>query len=224
MSLDRSPIARKIKEGTKLITGPPAGGPGRARGPPGPTGEDDEGAVRPPAGEEEVLPRVPDRDLLEQVGLGGKRREVLRHILSRFLAHLASVVLLLGAGIFSGRIFSTSPLCFSMKSSIFRWWSLVNLPISSGVLMMCGVRKISRFVFFRLTDENLKRCPRRGMSPRSGIFDSLLLTVSCIIPPRTTVSPFLTSTLVLADLFVVVGPTEEVARTDSPPLMADDSW
>src|SRR3972149_6453489 len=87
MSLERSRIARKIREGANFIAGPSSGAP---------------------AGEKEVFPRIPDRDLSEQVDLGGKGREVLRHIVSRLPAHLASVVPLPGAALFSGRILSTS--------------------------------------------------------------------------------------------------------------------
>ena len=61
------------------------------------------------------------------------------------------------------------------------------------------------------------------MSPRRGIWLTLFVNVSCIIPPSTTVSPLFTTTLVFADRFVVVGPTWLAFSRESA-ATADDSW
>ena len=73
--------------------------------------------------------------------------------------------------------------------------------------MMYGVRKSSRFVFTLRRDCWRKRFPSRGMSPRIGVFETDSTMRSCMMPPMTTVSWSLATTVVLALRLLVVGPS-----------------
>ncbi len=73
--------------------------------------------------------------------------------------------------------------------------------------MMCGVRKISKFVLRFFSELDRKKLPITGMSERNGTRDWSFVTASKIKPPITTVCASFTTTLVDADRMVVVGPS-----------------